>query len=181
VVSALAVATVLVVVLTRQNRALRHEVARVRLEARTPRVGSTVPAFRAVTLAGDSVTIGRGAAQVLFVLTTTCGFCRQTVPVWNRIAARLGTEVPEVQVYGLTQGSDSALRAYQREADVSFAIVPFPDPTLPDAYRIEAVPLTVVVTGDGHLRLVRAGVLPEGVADSVVAAARAAVSGGGLR
>jgi hypothetical protein len=102
--TALLLALVLVVVLAHQNRSLRAELTRVRLQAHLPPVGLTVPAFDAVTLSGESVTVGRAAnAQVLFFFATTCDFCRRTLPAWDTIAAHARQATPGFTVFGLSQ------------------------------------------------------------------------------
>ena len=88
---ALALAAILVVVLGSQNRGLVQEVRRLRGQQRLPHRGDAVPVTRAPTLLGDSVTLGGGPdrAQVLFIFTTTCRYCLETLPGWQGIAARL--------------------------------------------------------------------------------------------
>lgn len=161
--AALVGALALVVVLARQNQSLRAELTRARLEAVIPPVGFTVPAFRGITLTGDSVTVGRAAgSQVLFFFSTTCPYCRRAIPAWQTVARRTR------RTFGLTQDSDSVVRAFAAGQGIKFDIVRFPDPTYLSLYRADAVPLTVVVDSGGRVLGRRPGVLTPGAADSIV-------------
>jgi len=175
---ALAVAALLVVVVAFQNRTLREELRTLRRRAEGPYRGLVVPSFRAVTLAGDSVTIGEGAPgvrQVLFIFNTTCGFCRETLPYWRRIAHELRTEERrEVEVYGISVDSEAETRRYVGEEGVSFPVLGFPEVKLVRLYRAEGVPRTLVLDHEGEVLYARAGSFrSESVVDSIIAAARA--------
>jgi hypothetical protein len=175
---ALAIALVLVVVLAFQNRSLRAELTRVRLHAHTPPVGLTVPEFGAVTLAGDSVIIGRAAgAQVLFCFSTTCAFCRQNLSAWERITVRTRQATPGIAVVGLTLGSDTAVREYVAQYRLTFDVVRLRDSTLPLLYRADAVPLTLVLSSAGRVLLSRPGILTAAAVDSIVHSALGTGSG----
>src|SRR5690242_916760 len=158
----------LVVVLAQENRGLRLQVAQTKIQSRAPRRGVIVPAFRAATLSGDSVQVGRGIPQVLFFFTTTCQFCRQTLPAWDTIATRLRAGSVAAQVYGVGLGSDSAVRAYAREHALGFPVVTLPDTTLQMLYRVEGVPVTVVLSREGRVLLSRPTILSAAAIDSVV-------------
>jgi hypothetical protein len=169
---ALVMALVLVVVLALQNRSLRADLTRARLRAVIPPVGLTVPGFRAVTLAGDSVTLGAGTTgQVLFFFNTTCGFCRANLPAWGRITARARQTTPTVAVFGVTVDSDTAVRAYVARHRVAFEVIQLRDSTLPLLYRADAVPLTLVLSPAGRVLVSRAGVLTAAAVDSIVQSA----------
>jgi peroxiredoxin len=175
----LAVATVLLVVLAHQNRELRERIAEWRGRATFPHVGMVVPAFRATTLAGDSVTIGEtkpGGHQVLFVLNTTCGFCLETLPAWKTVFTELNAlGRPENAVYGISLDSEDETRRYVLDHGLAFPILCFPDPRLAKLYRAEGVPLTVVLDHNGEMVHVRMGALRDrGSIDSVIAAVRQA-------
>jgi len=171
---ALAVAALLVVALAFQNRTLREELRTLRRRGERPYPGLVVPTFRAVTLAGDSVTIGEGAPgarQVLFIFNTTCGFCRETLSYWRRIADELRTEERrEVEVYGISVDSEAETRRYVGEEGVSFPVLGFPEVKLVRLYRAEGVPRTLVLDHEGEVLYARAGSFnSQGVVDSVIA------------
>lgn len=176
--AALVVALVLVVLLTRQSRSLRHELARVRLAAMTPPVGLTVPEFRAITLVGDSVTIGRSpGGQVLLFFNTTCSFCREALPAWRSIVTRIRDEMPELATFGLSAEPDSVLRTYAASNAIDFDVALIPDSNFLLLYRVEGVPITVVVSPSGTVRYGRAGVPSPGAVDSILQAALEGTAG----
>jgi len=175
---ALAVAALLVVVLAFQNRTLREEVQTLRRRSERPYPGLVVPSFRAITIAGDSVMIGEGVPgvrQVLFIFNTTCGFCRETLPYWSKIANELGTEERrEVEVYGISVDSEVETRRYVVEEGLSFPVVRFPEARLVRLYRAEGVPRTLVLDHQGEVLYARAGSFgSQSVVDSIIAAAGA--------
>jgi peroxiredoxin len=139
-----------------------------------------VLAFRATTLAGDSVTIGQmnpGGHQVLFVFNTTCGFCLETVPAWKTVFTELNAPgMPEKAVYGISLDPEGQTRRYVLDHRLAFPVLCFPDPRLAKLYRAEGVPLTIVLDHQGEMVHVRMGVLRDrGSIDSVIAAVRQAV------
>lgn len=174
---ALVAALGLVVVLARQNDQLRTDVKRAKIESHIPRRGFVVPAFRTRTLAGDSVEVGRGSPEVMFFFTTTCPYCRRMIPIWETIAARARSSNGRFRAFGLGLGTDSSIRAYVHDRSVPFDVVEFPDSTIQELYRVEGVPLTLVLSTDGRIVLSRIGMLDAPVAvDSVIRFALAADS-----
>ena len=163
--------------LGRRLDALGAEYDRVLGLASTLHSGSVVPAFRAATLNGDSVTIGEAPGpdtrQVLFVLTTTCPYCKATLPVWSRLADSL-TRLPNhsIQVIAISLDSLQATRRFVTEHALSYPVVTFPSPRLRRLYRAGAVPMTVVLDKDGRVLHARTGLLDvPAVLDSIHRAA----------
>ncbi len=126
----LAAAAVLVVVLALKVRELNERYARLYERIRYPYAGMWVPTFRAATLAGDSVTIGEtpeGRRQVLFFFTTTCPYCKSTLPAWKELTATLDTlSAPQVEVYGVSLDSVGATREYAVEHELPYPVLFFP-------------------------------------------------------
>jgi hypothetical protein len=108
--TALVLALTLVVVLGHRLDALGEHYQQLQMLASRLHAGSVVPAFRAATLRGDSLTIGEAEGpdtrQVLFVLTTTCPYCRATLPVWVRLADSL-TRLPNHSIQVIAISLDS--------------------------------------------------------------------------
>ena len=135
-----------------------------------------VPTFRALTLDGDSITIGEGpdplARQVLFVLTTSCPFCRQTLPTWARIADSAASLRPgRIVVAAISLDSLNLTRDYVREHQLRYPVVLFPVAKLRRLYRASAVPQTLVLDHEGRILYARTGLLdPQAVVDSIFAA-----------
>ena len=86
----LAGAAVLVVVLASQKRDLLARIESLTTRIRDPYPGLYVPAVTLPSVSGDSVLLGQAPAgqghQVLFVFSTSCEFCKVTLPAWKRIA-----------------------------------------------------------------------------------------------
>ncbi len=166
-------ALVLVGVLGTQNRSLERRYFALAEQARLPYRGLTVPAFDAATLAGDSVRIGEsreGSAQILFFFTTTCPYCKATLPAWNRIASEAGSQ-GKVAIYGIQLDSAQAGLEYAESYSLSFPLVTLPDPRIRQWYRVRLVPTTVVLDRTGMVVYARGGeITARETIDSVLAA-----------
>jgi peroxiredoxin len=174
---ALAAAAVLVVVLAQQKRGLITQVNDLRrqvYEARSqPTRGAYLPSFQTTTLDGAPVTVGQLPAegrQVLLVYTTTCQFCKRSLPAWKKLTAALDTMTqPRVQVYGLSLDSVDVTRKYAAEHALPYATVRFPDVKLESMYRAGSVPLTLVLDEQGRTIYSRLGeITRQETIDSVV-------------
>jgi peroxiredoxin len=175
--TALVLALALVLLLGRRLDALGEQYNTVRRLASKLHAGSVVPAFRAATLNGDSLTIGEAAGpdtrQVLFVLTTTCPYCKATLPVWARLADSL-TRLPNhsIQVIAISLDSIEATRRYVEDHGLSYPVITFPSPKLRRLYRAGTVPETVVLDKEGRVLHARTGLLDRpAVLDSIYKAA----------
>ncbi|MFN2400363.1 MAG: peroxiredoxin family protein [Gemmatimonadaceae bacterium] len=172
--SALPIALTLLLFLAWKNHALRNANETLLKRATRAYSGLVVPAFRTVTLEGDSVTIGKspsGGRQVLFFFTTTCPFCREILPTWRAVAGPLDTlSARHVEVYGVALDSADA-RAYAAEHSLNFPIVRLPDWRLIHLYRSKGVPLTVVLSDSGRMLFAQLGQLrSRSTIDSLLAA-----------
>ncbi|MEJ7813322.1 MAG: TlpA disulfide reductase family protein [Gemmatimonadaceae bacterium] len=174
---ALAAALGLVVVLTFQIRSQRAELRRFRYKTFHPYVGMWVPTVRTATVQGDSITIGAtadGRRQVLIVFATACGYCKLTLPAWKRLStALLADRTHPADVLWLSLSSVDSTRAYMREQSLDFPVVKLPQVKLERVFRVNAVPVTVVLDDKGQVVYSRASVLNTDAAiDSVLTAAR---------
>lgn len=153
---------------------LRGEVQRMRS---LPAVGQWVPTVVAQSTTGDSVVIGEtasGRAQVLIFFTTTCEYCKATVPVWKAISEAAASD-GNVDVIWVSGSNLDSARAYALTHGITDPVVKFPDSRIARIYKANAVPLTVVLDRLGRVSYVRASVISDALArDSVVAAARIA-------
>jgi peroxiredoxin len=174
--AALLAASALIVALAIRHQSLTEAYRTLRLRTSLPSAGAVVPTFRARTLAGDSITIGEGpdplARQVLFVLTTSCPFCRQTLPKWNQIADSAASLRPgHVVVAAISLDSLNLTRDYVRQHQLRYPVVLFPAKKLRRLYRASAVPQTLVLDHEGRILYARTGLLePQAVVDSIFAA-----------
>jgi peroxiredoxin len=154
---------------------MRHRILALEQRAFLPYAGMVVPAVQATTLAGDTVTIGDPPAesrQVLLFFTTTCGFCRQTLPAWQRIADTLRAtreaEIISISLDSALAPADSLLRI-----GFTFPVIELADPRLRSLYRAKSVPLTLVIGDGGRVLHARLGALTtQNAVDSVLQAVR---------
>ena len=178
---ALAVAAALVVVLALQNRALRAQAESLCERATEPYVGLVVPTFQALTLAGDSVTIGEaapGELQLLFVFNTRSHASLETLPGWTTIVSELNRGTARrVAVYCVSLDPEPETRRFVADLNLPFPVVRFPERKLARLYRVGRVPLTLVLDHEGEIVHSYSGPLSEGAStDSVVSAIRQATS-----
>jgi peroxiredoxin len=168
---ALAFAAVITLALARENRSLMQAARHLRGQQRLPHARDVVPPVRAPRLDGDSVTLGAGptAVQVLFVFTTTCPYCIETLPAWEQIATRL-SKTSDVVLYGVSLDADSATRPYVAAHQLTFPIVRFPSQRAAAWYRALGGPLTLAIDSTGRILYARAGVLTPAAQDSLFAA-----------
>ena len=174
----LAMASALVVRLGWREMTLNKAYAELRAKATLPYRGYAVPTFRAATLAGDSLTIGElpdsGARQVVLVLTTSCPFCKATLPVWAALADSL-TRLGAHRVLALSLDSATTTRRYVAEHHLGYPVLTFPHWKTAQLFRARAVPQTLVLNQFGEVVFAHTGRLDPGpVLDSVYAAARGA-------
>jgi peroxiredoxin len=179
--AALVAAAALVVVLGQQKRTLvgRYDELQQRYyrALREPLPNSFLPSFQTATLEGQPVTIGQlpqAGRQVLFVYTTTCPYCKASLPAWKRIAGTVDTMTsPRAQVFGVSLDSADVTRRYAAAHRLPYRTVRFPDPRLVSMYRAGAVPLTLVLDEQGRTVYARVGELSAPAAvDSVIAAVK---------
>ena len=160
------------VVLARQNGDLRERMARVQRDASWPRAGLFAPTFTAAALDGRSLTVGErgdGGRQLLLYFTTTCPYCRASLPAWRELAALADTLAsPRVEVIGVVLDSAHRAPAYAAEHVLPYPVVPLASTKLRSLYRARSVPLVMVVGHDGRVLFARTGVLEDRAAiDSV--------------
>lgn len=156
----LGVALSLVVVLAWQQRGLRERYTDLNRRLQVPHAGMLVPTFRAATLSGDSVTIGRvvgGGRQVLLFLTTTCPYCIQSLASWRELVGRCESRA-RVEVFAVSLDSAAQTRSYVARHRLGAATAFLPEPKLAVLYRVRTVPVTMVLDSVGRVLYARRGV-----------------------
>jgi len=172
--AALTAAVVLVAILGVQKQSLRLKYNALIEESSGPYAGLSMPSFDAITLSGDSVTIGSesdGSNQVLFFFAAACRTSRGTIPAWNEIAQHATAE-DRFSVYGIQLDSATMRIAYPDADEPRFPVLRLPDPRLQEWYRIRGVPATVVLNASGRVAYRKLGGLTrQATIDSVLTAA----------
>lgn len=179
---ALAAAAALVVVLGQQKRDLIEQVEKGQVELRRattePLRGMYMPAFQAAPVEGGApATIGELPAegrQVLLIYTTTCPYCRSSIPAWKHLTAAVDTMTSiRATVWGVSLDSVDVTRQYISRHGLPYSTVRFPDEKVAAMYRAGTVPVTLVLDERGRTIYSRTGELKEKIAiDSVIAAIR---------
>lgn len=170
---ALTAASVLVVVLASQKRDLLDRIDLLTSRIRDPFPGLYVPTVTLPSVGGDTITLGNaspGAVQVLFVFSTTCQFCKASLPAWKRISGEFANS-EKVQVVGISLDSVEATSRYLMENGIRLPVVSFTDRRLRALYRAQITPQTLIVDAEGKVSFTRIGAVTEtGAIDSIIAA-----------
>jgi peroxiredoxin len=128
-------------------------------------VGAPVPAYKAVSLAGDSVSLSgvRGKVVLLNVWATWCHPCRAEIPelraVHERYKAR-GLELIGVSVDG--DGSDGEIRQFLTDFQMSYPIWRDPDERVLAQFLVVGVPATFLIDRNGILQWRKTGPIAPG-------------------
>jgi thiol-disulfide isomerase/thioredoxin len=168
----------LVVLLSIRLIELRRALGEARRQAILPYRGYVVPTVHAVTLAGDSITIGALAdtngKQLVFVLTTTCPFCRATLPTWQTLVDSAGElEGGRIRIVAMSLDSLAPTTRYVTEHRIGYAVTTLVDWKLIQQFRARAVPQTLVLNHWGQVLFAHTGRLEAGpVLDSLYGALR---------
>jgi len=128
-------------------------------------VGLPVPAYSALSLSGDSVSLAaqRGKVVLLNVWATWCHPCRDEIPelqaIHEKYAAR-GLELVGVSVD--TESADDAIRAFARDFRMTYAIWRDPGERVSAQFHIVGVPTTFLIDREGVLRWRKTGPIQPG-------------------
>jgi cytochrome c-type biogenesis protein len=133
-------------------------------ETRPVEVGSPAPAYSAVTLAGDSVSLNglRGTVVLLNVWATWCHPCRAEIPMLQalheRYAAR-GLRIVGVSID--SPGDGDLIEEFGREHGMTYPVWHDPDDRISALYQAVGVPATYLIDRAGTLRWRRIGQIVE--------------------
>ena len=149
--------------------------------ARPPEIGTPAPSYRAVTLAGDSVSLAqsRGRVTLLNVWATWCHPCRDEIPVLQalheRYAAR-GLDLVGVSVDA--RGEQQTIREFADDFGMTYALWHDPDERVQSTFLAVGVPATFLIDREGILRWRHVG--PVRATDSTLVREIERALGGGL-
>ncbi|MEO7647118.1 MAG: TlpA disulfide reductase family protein [Gemmatimonadaceae bacterium] len=128
-------------------------------------IGSPAPAYSAVSLGGDSVSLAahRGKVVLLNVWATWCHPCRDEIPelqaLHERYAAR-GLELVGVSVD--TEGADDVIREFMRDFNMTYPVWRDPAERVSAQFHIVGVPATFLIDREGVLRWRKTGPIQPG-------------------
>jgi len=160
--TALAVLTFL---LAWQNRSLKAELAAA-LNAPPPgslAVGDTLDAIDVVDATGNQSRLafdGPGET-LLLVFSSTCGACRETIPVWNRLLADSGSS--PVHVVGIQTDfpRTAAEAATLSIPDLRFPVFGTAEAHAASLAKFPAIPTAALFDGKGAVKAIWVGVPTE--------------------
>jgi peroxiredoxin len=161
--------------LSEQNRLLReaHVPGGVNAAAtRTPLIGDRLPRIGLVQLDGATATVPdlvAGGGVVAF-LTTTCPFCEASLPQWGEVAATLrDAGIPFVAI---SLDDPEETRAFVAEHGITWSLWTAADPSRAREFRVNAVPLTAIVSTNAEITQIWRGQLRGADVESILRAAR---------
>jgi cytochrome c biogenesis protein CcmG, thiol:disulfide interchange protein DsbE len=133
------------------------------------------PAYAAVTLDGDSVSLAglRGQAVLLNVWATWCAPCRVEIPELQHLHEELGDR--GLRVVGVTVDSRAAMndvRRFMDEFGMTYDVWWDPDHRVLNAFGGAGVPLTVLMDRDGLVEWRHLGMFERGDPDLLAALER---------
>lgn len=128
-------------------------------------IGAPVPAYRGVSLSGDSVSLAgeRGKVVLLNVWATWCHPCREEIPELRVLHERYrqrGLEVIGVSVDAA--GNEQGIREFMREFQMSYPVWHDPDEQVSTQFLLVGVPATFLVDRTGILRWRKTGPIQPG-------------------
>lgn len=117
-------------------------------------IGAPAPAYRTLSLAGDSVSLQdqRGKVVLLNVWATWCHPCRAEIPELRAIHEKYksrGLELIGVSVDG--EGSDDAIQRFMKEFQMNYTIWRDPDERVSTQFLLVGVPATFLIDRNGVL------------------------------
>ncbi|PZT75314.1 MULTISPECIES: TlpA family protein disulfide reductase [unclassified Streptomyces] len=126
-----------------------------------PETGAALPAFTAVTLAGEPVTADslKGRQAALTFLSTDCSACVMAVNDMPEFARRTGMDASQMLVVIAGDEAD-AHRMAEPLAGIATVVVEETGGPLSALYSIRATPTTVLADPDGTVTYAEAGTNP---------------------
>jgi peroxiredoxin len=135
-------------------------------------VGAPAPAYRAATMAGDTVSLAdlRGGTVLLNVWATWCHPCREELPVLQRLhEANADRGLTVIGVSIDATGAGDAIVEFASRYGVTYPLWHDPDNTVSTTFQGIGVPLSVLIGPDGVVRWKHLGPVRDG--DQALAAA----------
>ena len=122
---------------------------------------ATAPDFTLKALDGKNLRLAEQKGDIMLInfWASWCGPCIQEMPALDKLAQKY--QALGVQVWGVNVENDSAAaKAYLSKVQVSFPILFDLDNSVSKAYRIDAMPTTVILDKDGKVRALHRGYQP---------------------
>ncbi len=136
---------------------------------RSLRVGDKAPELTSTTSDGKPVSLRYGPAEkpkLVYILRSTCPYCAKMMHRWQRLSylgQRQGLEVLGI----VTDGLDGAKKVAS-EYHLDFALTIFPDHETETRFVVRHVPQTLLIDGDGIVRVSKVGLFDQAVEDNLL-------------
>jgi peroxiredoxin len=115
-------------------------------------VGAAVPAYAALTLAGDSVHVGgTEAPTVLNVWATWCTSCQEEMAALDSLRTQYATKGLRVVAVSVDNGDIQKVRRFAESNRLGMTVAHDPASTINTAYEVVGVPTTFIIGRDGKL------------------------------
>lgn len=122
---------------------------------RPPEIGQLAPAYRTVSLVGDSVSLDqvRGRVVLLNVWATWCHPCREEIPILQALHERYGARGLElIGVSVDARGEEATIREFARDFKMTYPLWLDPDERVQSTFLAIGVPATFLIDRAGVLR-----------------------------
>jgi cytochrome c-type biogenesis protein len=121
---------------------------------RAPEVGAIAPEYAAVTLAGDSVSLGdlEGELVLLNVWATWCIPCQEEIPALQRLHEQYSQE--GLRIVGVSvdaRGEEQNVREFAENFGVGYDIWLDPAERVISTFRVLGVPNTYLIDREGRV------------------------------
>jgi thiol-disulfide isomerase/thioredoxin len=174
--------SLVLIVLARRVNQLSEAYSALQKRSSEPYRGYVVPTVRAETLSGDTLVVGEtkdsNSVQVVYVFTTTCPYCRATLPMWDAVSdSTQRLYGSRVEVVGMSLDSTRMTAEYAESNRLAYPVGFFPDWKAARHYRARMVPQTLVLSRIGQVLYAHIGQLSPGAGlDSLYAAVAAGLA-----
>lgn len=134
-----------------------------------PLTGKPAPDFTLTSLDGKSVTLSqlRGGVVLLDFWATWCAPCRAAMPHLEKLHQEFGGK--GLTVVGVSNEDRATVEAFIKAQNVTFTILLDPRHVTDRAYRVVAIPRTLIIDREGKVYADFTGVQPEAVLRSKLA------------
>jgi len=103
----------------------------------------------------------RGRPVLLVFWMTSCGICRQELPLLNQLAPEFRSK--GIGVVAIHLGAGYETRAYLRSNHINVTSLVDSDGAVGQAYRVSGVPKLVLIGNDGKVKRIAAGMTDESI------------------
>lgn len=115
-------------------------------------VGAAVPAYAAVTLAGDTVHVGGAQSPtVLNVWATWCTSCQEEMAALDSLRTQYAAKGLRVVAVSVDNGDIQKVRRFAESNHLGMTVAHDPASTINNSYEVVGVPTTFIIGRDGKL------------------------------